>query len=232
MIKNILKNILAITIISLSLYYIVLNIPVVHRASLRNKIGKEVVKIVNEVGNSGGTGVYIKLPSGNVAILTNAHVCGVKNEQNMVWVLNDEDRAIPRKVLEESKTSDICLIEGLPDHRGLDLGEDPSFGDNIYIVGHPRLMPTTMVNGEIFTKQFVDVLIAISIVPISSDSCNLPKNRVEKEDSFFGPVWLCLEHIESYISTAQILPGNSGSPVVNDSGKLVGLAYAGMNDIN
>lgn len=226
MIKKLLKSMIKFIICGSIVITLITQTPKLHRYYLRTHTGKEVVKIVNEIGNSGGTGVYINLPSGNKAILTNAHVCEVKNDKNIVWVKDSKNRAIPRKIIEISKISDLCLVEGLPNHRGLFLGSSVQLGQNISIIGHPRLWPKAMTSGEVFAKQFVQVLDHIIIDPVN-DKCDLPKNRKIHEDGFFGPIDFCIEYIESLMTTAQILPGNSGSPVVNDYGQLVGLVYAG-----
>lgn len=226
MIKKLLKDIIITLLSACILLITIFNVPQLHRTYLRQKVYKEVVKIVNETGNSGGTGVYIKLPSGNTAILTNAHVCELKNQNDIVWVKDDTNKAIPRRILEESKFSDLCLVEGLPKHKGLQLGQESNLGDMIYIVGHPRLYPTTMTQGEIYAKEFVDVFDHEIIDPIT-DKCDLPKNKKMHVEGIFGSFDICLEHIESLMSTTQIMPGNSGSPAVDNWGNIIGLVYAG-----
>lgn len=201
--------------------------PTIHRAWLRNKVGSQVVKITNKETNHGGTGVYIKLPSGNVAILTNAHVCGIKDEKGLVYVAQDNEEAVPRRVIIESEKTDLCLVEPLPGYNGLTVSSGEVYlGEEIYVVGHPRLMPNTMTSGEIIDEEIVDV-----VDHLGSDNCNLPKNKVIEVPFWMGAmIQVCTIHIPAYLSTANILPGNSGSPVVNMKGQLVGLVFAGDSD--
>jgi V8-like Glu-specific endopeptidase len=42
----------------------------------------------------------------------------------------------------------------------------------------------------------------------------------------------CIAHIYAATSSIQIYPGNSGSPVMNSSGDVVGIIFAGDNRTN
>ncbi len=43
---------------------------------------------------------------------------------------------------------------------------------------------------------------------------------------------ICLRQLKSILTTLGIYPGNSGSPVVNKYGNLVGVVFAGNNQTN
>lgn len=218
--RKVLKNLLIGTLA----VFTALQAPVAHREWLRSRVKNTTVKITNEKGTSGGSGSHVKAPSGKVYILTNAHVCGL-SENGTIWVTDDFGSSIPRKIVDVSKYTDLCLIEPLLNLHGyLKIGSDLQEGQSIYAVGHPQLMPTTMTNGEFIGQEEVDVVDH----PIVSedDKCDLPKNRIMDLDSMFGPLKICTIHVNSNLTTTLILPGSSGSPALNSYGNLVGVFFA------
>jgi len=204
-------------------------IPEWHYNYIRSYVGSKVVKITNEALNSGGTGVHITTPHGYTYILTNAHVCGVAKD-NIVWVTNDYGTSMPRRVIELSKYTDLCLIEPLPGTSGLSIGSEAVVGDIVAVVGHPRLMPTTVNRGEIIGQAKVEVLDHEINPQDENDKCNLPKQKHLHYTMGFWDTDLCILEIEAYLTNIVILPGNSGSPVVNKWGNLVALAFASDNE--
>lgn len=204
---------------------IAFNVPRLHRGYLINKVGSRVVKITNQDGNHGGTGFYVKAPSNNTVILTNAHVCGVAKD-GIVYVQDESmDRAIPKKVLEQSGVTDLCVIEGDNSKSGLTLGSKPQMQERIYIIGHPRLLPNTLSEGDIITQMEIEVL--DHVIEDSKDKCDLPKNTRKKVRMWIFEFEACLVHLQAYATNAIVQPGNSGSPVVNKYGNLVGVLFAG-----
>lgn len=147
-----------------------------------------------------------------------------------VWVTdNIQSRPIPRHVIERSDATDLCLVEPLTDKAGLAIGNYISIGHTYHVLGHPHLLPLAMTSGEILGEKVLEVLDHV-MTGDPADTCSLPKNKVIS-GSFFGfPMSFCVVSINSYLSNITILPGNSGSPLFDNSGVLRGLVYAGDND--
>jgi S1-C subfamily serine protease len=217
--------------LGLLLIYSIFKLPQIHYKILRGYVSSKVVTIgFTDMRFGGGTGVHIKLPSGKTAILTNAHVCGIKDSNNQVMIYSDQlERPIPRKVIEVSDFTDLCLVEGIEGINGLSLGSDANPGDIVATIGHPLLMPNVMSRGEIVAVGEAEVF--DHLMPAEDDgSCKLKKNKMIKVDTIFGPMNACFIDLQAIYTTIPTFPGNSGSPAVNALGNVVGLVFAGSSE--
>lgn len=211
--------------------------PQAHEDYIRSSVGSNVYRILqNDSGDSGGgTGFAVKAPSGKTYILTNAHICEMYEGKDTALVQSHEGRLIPRKILERSKYTDLCLIEGLPgDNNGLSLAGGISAGENLMIVGHPRLMDLTVSKGSMIQYSEIQMLKGIiGQEGLTEEACTAePKNTVEQVNSLFGPLSICVTNLYAIQTNAVSLPGNSGSPVVNFYGNVVGVLFGGDDEVH
>jgi S1-C subfamily serine protease len=240
-------NVAKALVIIIGIVYLAARAPEMHGQWLRSYVGSRVYTIRDNPRSGGGTGFAIKAPSGATYILTNDHVCGVSKDKQTVLVENDEGLSMRRRILARADFTDLCLIEGIPGVEGLSLGSEPMIGQIVAAVGHPALMPITLSRGEIITATDIMILEGpISFINpegkeeqvpanrggITPEQCSLRKHRQVMDVIDFGffqiPVKLCVIVTEgAYRTNMLIQPGNSGSPIVNFWGNVVGVVFAG-----
>ena len=232
---NMIPGLTSAFIMLMAATFIVFHIPNMHRTYLRYHVGSKVVEIVRFNGErmGGGTGSYVQAPSGQVYILTNAHVCDMYEGGGVATVIMPDGSKMPRRILEISDKTDLCLIEAPPGVSGLKMAKsEANVGENIYVVGHPRLMPLHVSEGEVLGMSKVDVGLGVIGMDMKEEDCKKPKNAIVSEPSFFGDMQVCVERINAVQTAAIGLPGNSGSPVVDSYGHVIGVLFAGDNEVH
>jgi S1-C subfamily serine protease len=213
--KTLIKGIAFVLSVSL----ISLNAPYIHKYWLRNKVADNVVMLTYGpyIPSGGGTGFVVKTPSGNKVTVTNRHICDELNK-NPIYAKTRDGRYSKLEILEVSMFSDLCILSPVPGLKGLSLGGEVYNGDNIYVVGHPFLWETLMTEGEVSGIKNVILLGETD----RKGSCKYLNGR----NTIFG----CVEIHESIMSSVKTAPGNSGSPVVNNLGQVVGVLFAGTQN--
>lgn len=236
---------LTVVLLCLIAFSAVFEAPILHRAWLRHKVASKVFEVKGTKDGGGGTGFQVEAPSGEQYIITNSHVCeyalkdaGSKN----ILLVQMGSHAMKRRVLEISDRADLCLIEGWPGIEGLKLGSRPEVGDLVIAIGHPLLGPTTMTGGEVTAYSKVSIPHHImksgnakkdKMFNASDETCEQTKNEIRSQNLFLfgviplGEVKMCYVNEEMAMHTnATIFPGNSGSPLVDKWGRVIGVVFA------
>jgi len=223
-VKYIVKLALVLTILA-TIFYAAARAPEVHQTHLIKTVSKSIVKLTDPLNQeSGGTGFQLRTPEG-LRILTNDHVCNLKLDGYLQAQAPDEGQSHLVQVLKQSEYSDLCLLEGLPGVTGLSLGEPLEEFDNLLVVGHPYLNPSTPSFGRILKEEWLD-LVDIEKLP-NQEECSGPSYSIKDIRVWFWTIEACVRTTHSHLTTAMIYPGNSGSPAVNFWGDVVGIMFAG-----
>ena len=187
-----------------------------------SQIRKRVVKLSSPHGMCSGE--QVRAPSGVDYILTAAH-CRVLEENGQITITDAEGHTLKRNVIAEDPKSDLLLLEGLPGLRGLDIASTVSKTEKVRTFTHGHNRDTYKTEGEAIQRSKVQVLINMIENSEQESACeSAPKYKVLKALTPFGEIEACIMEIEEMASTAAIVPGSSGGPLVDPAGDLVGVA--------
>lgn len=192
-------------------------------------IRDRVVKLTGE--HAACTGEQVHSRHGANYILTAGHCKNLQDAQGFITAIDASGNRVQRRVIAEDPASDLLLLEGLPGLRGLDIGRSDAPPEHVRTFTHGGGRDTYTTEGMIVQYESTKVGIGAVTNSIEEAACvSAPKYKVEEFNTFFGPVRMCIMSVVESVSTAKIIPGSSGGPVVDDSGALVGVASASGDD--
>jgi S1-C subfamily serine protease len=182
--------------------------PILFNKGFRKYIGSSVfiVKDINEKRGS-GSGFIVRTSKGKRYFVTNNHVCEGLEIEGKILISSDllsNDQTLV-KVLKKDPNVDLCIAEAPASGRGLFISNSLSIGDNVHIFGHPVGFPLHKTSGEAITPLQVPIL---------------------KGTSLFD---MHVVNFDAWQISAPSSPGNSGSPVVDNLGRVIGILFAGNN---
>jgi S1-C subfamily serine protease len=178
-------------------------------------VAPSIVKVERLTGGS-GSGFYVQGLTGKL-IITNAHVCDGAEVVRIIPSKSGEPfNAVVKSITYDD---DLCAISA-PDgdkHPALELAKhEEARGNAVYAVGHPVGAPLTVTMGILVSEQQIEIGYPESFCGPS---------RGEMVPGFLGEM-MCVRHMPALQTTARIMPGNSGGPLVNAHGEVVGVDFA------
>lgn len=151
----------------------------------------------------GGTGFLVSTPYYGMVVITNRHICDA-SKLGMFYLIS-QGRYYTARGIAVSNTDDLCMIQApdelQEDFIPLNLSERQlHFNELVRVVGHPHLRPLTVTYGHFL---------------------NISTEPLDMMGVFTPDMLVTIGKID-----ALIVPGNSGSPVLNLDGEVAGVVFA------
>lgn len=216
------KRFVGITVMVGALLYIGVTLPQVHSNLLFAKSASKIGLVTTMEQQGHGTGFFIKAKSGKRFIMTNNHVC--KIIPNGGLFVNERITTFVMPFYKDN-IADICLLkypENAKTPSDFELGTEPLINQDLWTMGYPLDHLKHFSKGAVSGDRLVDIA-----EPVDADC----KNIVEIP-TLFGPIPICVIRRVATETSVTIFPGNSGSPVLNIWGNVVGIMFAGNGQSN
>lgn len=174
-------------------------------------LNKSVRMLVDLHKVGGGTGFLFLRDDGKVVIVSNAHVC--RNARSMKAIDYEFSETI-WKVVKKDEEADLCLLYNKDEqhkiYSALTLAYNYKSYDPVFTTGYALLRGQNPQKGYVIHKESAQI-------PMPG-KCKGPG----KDLNFFGRS-VCIVTREIVTTSFIAYPGNSGSPVVNKWGNIVGV---------
>lgn len=211
----------AIKVIMLALAIVMISRVLPSQAKSDSYIRNRIVRLKSEQGMCSGE--QVRTTSGKDYILTAAH-CGLLAKDGMFHVILEDGSTIERRFIAEDDKSDLILIEGLPNLRGLDIAQLDARFEKIRTFSHGHDYDTYTTEGVIIQDTHIQVMLHMIMSPSEMQACRGAKYKV---GYIYEIIPVCYMDITETATTAQIVPGSSGGAAVNAHGDLIGVNSAG-----
>lgn len=195
---------------------------ILYESYMYNYKGQSVIKLYKK-GSGGGTGFQIMAPNGVQYTLTNAHICHIDDELTAEDHSGEEIGTL--RVLKIYPEHDLCIMEGVPALPALKLADSIQARERVWLIGYPALRPLTLESGHFAGIMNIRVF-------TQCEEYGTKKMNINGKDAIvkYRALIPCIRPYKSQYINNISYGGNSGSPVLDKWGNVVGVLFAGRRD--
>lgn len=189
-----------------------------------------IVKLHDDRGSC--TGVEVKTNSGHLYILTASHCRSLVSTGSVLT--EAEDKSVDAvHFIAEDPISDLMLLSPRSDQKnGIKIADFDYTHEHVHTLTRGGGMPTYRTDGELLSIDSVSFPLNFIMTDEDKKACQQPKNSIGKLDLgiFTIDTLVCFMNVKEQFSNTLIVPGSSGGALLDDNGKLIGIASASGND--
>lgn len=189
-------------------------------AYIRNRV------VQLEGNNYGCTGIEVKAPSGRTYILTAGHCMAlVDKETGEVDAITEKGNHYTVNVIIGDIEHDLLLLTSA-NSLSIDVADKVYEHQKVHTLTHGNRFPTYRTDGEMLEEREVHIHGEYILSKEDMDKCNTSY----ASPAFDGRGLYCAIKMTMHIASAYVIPGSSGGPLLDSSGRLVGIVSCTYND--
>lgn len=220
------------TLKGLAILALMLIVPLIghraHKHYIYDYKGMSVVRLTGEFAGrpSGGTGFQVVAPSGKQYTMTNNHVCMLADKNGIMKAEDWRGNFYYLSIIDIYASHDLCILEGVSNLPSLSLANNAIFHEQVHLIGHPRLEEITIQTASLVAPKKINLYMPRKL----EYGCQNGKEQLQFSHLWAFGFTICLETLDTYHANLISYGGNSGSPVLDDFGRVIGVLFAGSRE--